>query len=139
MRKAACILLPLLLLSGCGIGSALKKTGQVLLNPSIQVGSNDDQPTQVALSLYADHDVNPNGQYQVPDLDAQDAGLNDDDGPYTVRFVSDNKPALINNLYRLLEHLQTDVDPTGFVAVPATAALSGPQGIALRAPLPATA
>jgi len=49
------------LLSGCTtVGNVLTKTGQVLMDPSIQVGPPEDQPTQVALILYAAKDVNPN-------------------------------------------------------------------------------
>ncbi|SPV20334.1 Uncharacterized protein conserved in bacteria [Burkholderia cepacia] len=119
MRRLVCALMPLLLLTGCStIGNVFKKTGQVLMDPSIQVGVDDDQPTQIGLSLYADHDVNPNGQHQVPGFnvaDEQDA----EDGPYAVRFVSANKPELLENLQLLLEQLRTGADASAFVASPA--------------------
>ncbi|RQZ58177.1 type VI secretion system lipoprotein TssJ [Burkholderia sp. Bp9004] len=119
MKRLVCALMPLLMLTGCStVGNVFKKTGQVLMDPSIQVGVDDDQPTQIGLSLYADHDVNPNGQHQVPGFDATDE-QDAEDGPYAVRFVSANKPELLENLQLLLEQLRTGADASTFVARPA--------------------
>lgn len=123
MRKAVCVLMPLLMLTGCGtIGNVFSKTGQILMDPSIQVGANEDQPTLVGLSLYAAPDVNPNAQHLEPDLDTSaDSDLIGKHGSYAVHFVSDNKQELINNLYLLLEHLRSDAAPEAFVAEPSAA------------------
>ncbi|RQT16334.1 type VI secretion system lipoprotein TssJ [Burkholderia contaminans] len=119
MKRLVCALMPLLMFTGCStVGNVFKKTGQVLMDPSIQVGVDDDQPTQIGLSLYADHDVNPNGQDQVPGLDATDE-QDAEDGPYAVRFVSANKPELLENLQLLIEQLRTGADASAFVARPA--------------------
>ncbi|EMN5132521.1 type VI secretion system lipoprotein TssJ [Burkholderia contaminans] len=119
MKRLVCALMPLLMLMGCStVGNVFKKTGQVLMDPSIQVGVDDDQPTQIGLSLYADHDVNPNGQDQVPGLDATDE-QDAEDGPYAVRFVSASKPELLENLQLLIEQLRTGADASAFVARPA--------------------
>ncbi|MDF5981592.1 hypothetical protein P4056_08810 [Pseudomonas aeruginosa] len=70
MKLALSVLLLATMLSGCStVGNVFKKTGQILMDPSIQVGSADDQPTQIALSLYANLDVNPNSEslpLQIP-------------------------------------------------------------------------
>lgn len=122
MKRLVCALMPLMLLMGCStIGNAFKKTGQVLMDPSIQVGVDDDQPTQIGLSLYADHDVNPNGQHQVPEVEATD-GQDEEDGPYTVRFASANKSEFLENLELLLKHVRGGADASTFVASPAAGA-----------------
>ncbi|WP_321884115.1 type VI secretion system lipoprotein TssJ [Burkholderia cepacia] len=119
MKRLVWALMPLLMLTGCSaIGNVFKKTGQVLMDPSIQVGVDDDQPTQIGLSLYADHDVNPNGQHQVPEFDVTDE-QDAEDGPYAVRFVSASKPELLENLELLVKQLRAGADASAFVARPA--------------------
>ena len=61
MRTAIALMLAATLLAGCStVGNVFKKTGQVLMDPSVPVGAPQDQPSQIALSLYASADVNPN-------------------------------------------------------------------------------
>jgi type VI secretion system protein VasD len=107
MRRAIALLFATALLSGCTtVGNVLKKTGQVLMDPDIQVGAADDQPTQIALSLYADMDVNPNPVAE-PDVDPRtDEAL--DEGPFAINLHSDTREELVRNLRALLNHLQDE-------------------------------
>lgn len=57
MSKRAMLLLACLMLGGC---TALGKMGQVIMNPSIQVGGPGEQLSQFSLSLYASPTVNLN-------------------------------------------------------------------------------
>lgn len=58
MYRQALLLAVLLLSSGC---STLDKIAKVVMNPDIQVGSNQHQPSQVSFSLLAEPDVNEQG------------------------------------------------------------------------------
>lgn len=61
MKPAIVLMLAVPLLAGCStVGNVFKKTAQIMMDPSITVGDPQDQPTQIALSLYASADVNPN-------------------------------------------------------------------------------
>ena len=58
----------LLVLAGC---TTMGKMMDVAMDPDIQVGSNDDQPTTVGLSLVAEPDVNPNGSGEAAPIEFQ--------------------------------------------------------------------
>ena len=112
MKRSLALLLVGMLLAGCGtVGNVFKKTGRVLMDPSIPVGAPDDQPTQIALSLYASADVNPN---PVSASAADSAAAVDEpteeklvgEGPYSVSFNGATKGELISGLRALLDHLQ---------------------------------
>ncbi|MGF6394181.1 type VI secretion system lipoprotein TssJ [Pseudomonas plecoglossicida] len=61
MKPAIVLMLAVHLLAGCStVGNVFKKTAQIMMDPTIAVGNPQDQPTQIALSLYASADVNPN-------------------------------------------------------------------------------
>lgn len=46
---------------GCAnVGDAVKKTYEVIMDPSIQVGKAEDQPSKVSLTMVADEDINFN-------------------------------------------------------------------------------
>jgi len=114
MRRALGLLLATLLLAACGtVGDVLKKTGQVLMDPSIQVGSTADQPTQIALSLYAGRDVNPNPESAMPELRQPETALpqtepapETQESPYAIRLNGSSPAELTENLRILLAHLQ---------------------------------
>lgn len=104
-------------LAGCStVGNVFKKTGQILMDPSIQVGSAEDQPTQIALSLYAALDVNPNTGTDTPGQAPADgeptatppAMLGSRDGPYAVQFHSQTRQDLQQSLLDLLDYLEQD-------------------------------
>ncbi|WP_342702221.1 type VI secretion system lipoprotein TssJ [Burkholderia arboris] len=112
MKRSLALLLAGTLLAGCNtVGNVFKKTGRVLMDPSIPVGAPDDQPTQIALSLYASADVNPN---PVSASVADSAAAIDEpteeklvgEGPYSVSFNGATKGELISGLRALLDHLQ---------------------------------
>ena len=110
MRKAIALLCAGALLSGCStVGNVLKKTGQVLMDPGIQVGAADDQPTQIALSLYAGMNVNPNPIAEPESEPEPDNAL--EDGPYAINLHSDTREELVRNLQALLDHLQEKGHP----------------------------
>ena len=111
MRKAIMLLLAATTLAGCStVGNVLQKTGQVLMDPSIQVGAADQQPSQIALSLYASPDVNPNPLSYVaagPGEDAEPAAWDlKEQGPFAVNLLSLNKDELIEHVRALLGHLE---------------------------------
>lgn len=107
MRNAVALLCVVALLSGCSTaGNVLKKTGQVLMNPDIQVGAAEDQPTQIALSLYAGTGVNPNpvaGPHVEPQTDETPV-----EGPFAINLHGDTQEELIYNLRALLDRLQEE-------------------------------
>ena len=109
MRTAVALLCALALLPGCStVGNVLTKTGQVLMDPGIQVGPPEDQPTQVALSLYAAMDVNPN-PVAAPNPETVSEAL--DERSYTVNLHGDSREALVHSLRALLDHLNQDDSP----------------------------
>ncbi|AZD86911.1 Type VI secretion lipoprotein/VasD [Pseudomonas chlororaphis subsp. aureofaciens] len=111
MRKAIAILCAGALLSGCStVGNVLKKTGQVLMDPDIQVGTAEDQPTQIALSLYAGMGVNPN---PVAESDfEQESGEALDEGPFAINLHGNTREELVHNLRSLIEYLQDEGSAT---------------------------
>lgn len=109
MKKAIALLCVGALLSGCStVGNMLKKTGQVLMDPGIQVGTAEDQPTQVAMSLYAGMSVNPNSVAEPENEPEPDVAL--DNGPYAINLYSDTREELAHSLRTLLDHLQAQSD-----------------------------
>lgn len=118
MKQALSVLLLASMLVGCStVGNVFKKTGQILMNPSIQVGSDDDQPTQIALSLYADLDVNPNAESLPVELPVAEEGKtqsdSEADGPFAIRLNSSSRSGLIESLRALLGHLEEERDVSG--------------------------
>lgn len=121
MKRSLALLLVGMLLAGCStVGNVFKKTDRVLMDPSIPVGAPDDQPTRIALSLYASADVNPN----PVSASAVDSGAVVDEpteeklvgeGPYSVSFNGATKGELISGLRALLDHLQGE---EGIVPLP---------------------
>ncbi len=113
MKHAIALLCAATLLAGCStLGDVFKKTGQILMDPSIQVGTAEEQPTQIALSLYASADVNPNPVSRptaAPVEDVEPLPLDvEDDGPFAVSLRSANKGELVEHLRALLGHLEND-------------------------------
>lgn len=106
MRPAAGLLCIVALLAGCTtVGNVLTKTGQVLMDPGIQVGPPEDQPTQMALSLYAAKDVNPNPVAE-PAVDPEPAAL--DERSFSVNVQGESREDLVHSLQTLLEHLHQE-------------------------------
>lgn len=109
MRSAVGLLCAAALLSGCStVGNVLTKTGQILMDPGIQVGPPEDQPTQVALSLYAATDVNPNPVAE-PDVDPDAAALAEQS--FSVNVHGESREDLVESLQALLDHLQQEDAP----------------------------
>lgn len=112
MKPSIVFLLACVLLGGCSTaGNLLKKTGQILMDPSIPVGAADDQPTRVALSLYANADVNPNPTSTAMLDDEGELAIFNEDGPLAVNITSTSRPELVASLHDLLDHLEMQ-DPT---------------------------
>ncbi|MFP1723158.1 type VI secretion system lipoprotein TssJ [Lonsdalea quercina] len=65
----------LLLLSGC---TTMGKMADVAMNPDIQVGSNDSQPSTAGFSLLAEPDVNPNESGEAAPIEFQIVMLSED-------------------------------------------------------------
>lgn len=95
-------LLLCLALSGC---TALGKIGQVVLDPSIQVGGPGEQPTQFALSLYASSALNANSQ----SLDDQATrALPPTAAPYAINLDGADPQELAGKLQAMLDHLHLE-------------------------------
>ena len=97
------LIIACLLLGGC---TMLGKLGHVIMNPSTPVGEPKDQPTQIALSLYATDTVNPNAS------SVRDASTREGEGHvtqkatgYTVNFSASSPLDLTERLEALLDHL----------------------------------
>ena len=62
----------LMTLAGC---TTMGKMADVMMDPDIQVGSNDEQPSTLGFSLLAERDVNPNesGEAEVTPESARGA------------------------------------------------------------------
>ena len=106
MKRAVALVLAGMLLAGCStVGNVFKKTGQVLMDPSIPVGMPDDQPTRIALSLYAGADVNPN-PVSVPAVESNDAigplDTLDEGGPFAVSFSGSTQEEVVSGLRALM-------------------------------------
>ncbi|KUE81873.1 type VI secretion system lipoprotein TssJ [Aeromonas schubertii] len=65
----------LMLLAGC---TTMGKMADVAMNPDIQVGSHDDQPSTLGLSLLAEPDVNPNESGEAAPIEFQVVVLAED-------------------------------------------------------------
>ncbi|NNJ18742.1 hypothetical protein CSV86_027990 [Pseudomonas putida CSV86] len=113
MRQVITLLLAASTLGGCSaVGNVLSKSGQVLMNPSIQVGAAHEQLSQVALSLYASPDVNPNPLSLAsfaPGEETLAAPLDMEGlGPFAVNLRSANKDELVMHLRALAEHFENE-------------------------------
>ncbi len=75
MWRQAGIFLLVVALSGC---TTLGKMADVAMNPDIQVGSNNDQPSSVAFSLVAEPDMNPNESGEAAPVEFQIVMLSED-------------------------------------------------------------
>jgi len=107
MKHVIALLLAATVLAGCSsVGNVFKKTGQVLMDPSIQVGSADDQPTQVALSLYASADVNPNPVSCAAVEPVEEQAALEGHGPFAVNLRSASRDELVAHLQALLGQLE---------------------------------
>ncbi|NWL75394.1 type VI secretion system lipoprotein TssJ [Pseudomonas taiwanensis] len=114
MKHAIALLLAATLLAGCStVGNVFKKTGKILMDPSVQVGAAEDQPTQIALSLFASLDVNPNPVSLPTTAPIEDSvpisEALEDDGPFAVNLRSGSKRELIEHLRALLGKLQEEM------------------------------
>lgn len=131
MKHAIALLLAATALAGCStVGNVFKKTGQILMDPSIQVGAAEDQPTQIALSLYASANVNPNPvslPTAAPIEEPEPLPLDqEEDGPFAVSLRSASKGELIEHLRALLGHLQDEqASPASALAVRQRSAIPG--------------
>lgn len=121
-------LLLCLALGGC---TALGKIGRVVLDPSIQVGGPNEQPTQFALSLYASSALNANSQ----SLDDQPASSAPPTAaPYAVSLDGADPEELAGKLQAMLDHLQLEYPAMSPVAqelvevAPAATPLASPLG-----------
>lgn len=73
------------------------KIGQVIWDPSTPIGGPDDQPSQVALSMYATNTVNPNPDSVLPEaLESE---------PVTLSFSADNQDDMREQLRIALTQL----------------------------------
>lgn len=97
-----------LLLGGCAIGSAAKKTAQVWMDPSIPVGALPDRPSQVSLSLHATDSVNPNADSVAADVPVDTSGK----GKFAVNLTGDNEADLADQLRVALKILQSELAGT---------------------------
>lgn len=99
MNPKPLLLLACLALGGC---TALSKMGQVMLDPSLQVGGPNDQLTQFSLSLYASPTLNLNASSAVDDASPQGSRL---PIPLAVNLSAGDPLELTQKVQALLDHL----------------------------------
>lgn len=130
-----------MVIAGCHtVGQVMSKTAKVIADPSIPVGDVSDQPTQIALSLYATEDVNPNPKSGPaveddtapsdpprPDHPAATSALSNAPSiaPYVVHLQGTSEADLIAQLQGLVAALQKD-DQDKAAMTPATAHTGSP-------------
>jgi len=96
------VLLPAMLMGVTGC-TAMKKTLQVLKDPSIAVGELKDQPSQVALSMVTSDGINPNAFAQ-----SEPGSRQDEAEPYRVNLSSDDLGKLLGQLKATTDILQDE-------------------------------
>ncbi|TXE21955.1 type VI secretion system lipoprotein TssJ [Serratia ureilytica] len=75
MRNIVLMLLLTLSLAGC---TTMGKMAKVAMNPDIQVGNHDDQPSTVSFSLVGEQDMNPNESGEASPVEFQIVMLSED-------------------------------------------------------------
>ncbi len=75
IRNVVLMLLLTLSLAGC---ATMGKMAKVAMNPDIQVGNHDDQPSTVSFSLVGEQDVNPNESGEASPVEFQIVMLSED-------------------------------------------------------------
>lgn len=58
--RSLTLCLALAALAGCAVDDAIKKISQVILDPQIEVGPQEEQPATIVLHAYASAEMNPN-------------------------------------------------------------------------------
>ncbi|MDE1168112.1 MAG: type VI secretion system lipoprotein TssJ [Pseudomonas sp.] len=105
VARTLTLILACLLLGGC---TMLGKLGHVIMNPSTPVGGPDDQPSLIALSLYATNTVNPNaGSVRNIPTGGPEGPMVQKPSGYTVNLNASNPLELTDKLQALLDHLYT--------------------------------
>lgn len=99
MKPSPLMLLACLALGGC---TALSKMGQVIMDPSIQVGGPGDQLSQFSLSLYASPTINLNPSSAVHDPFVQ---YQPQPIPLAVNLSAADPLELTQKLQAVLDHL----------------------------------
>lgn len=66
------------MLAGCGVDDAVKKIGQVILDPQIEVGPPEENPATLVVHAYSSADVNPNFQGDAAPLAIKIVALGSD-------------------------------------------------------------
>lgn len=104
MRQSfiAGLLTALIGVSGC---TSLSKIGQVIMDPSVPVGANKDQPTQVAFSINASPTLN--GNPHSLEVAGESAPVVEP-SPYAVSLSAADPYVLIEKVGVLFEHLQAE-------------------------------
>ena len=88
------LLLLVLVLSGCSKSwEATKKVGKVLWDPDIPVGKANQQPSEIAITLLAEPDMNPNPDGEPSPVEMQLVYLSEDSRFESMDFDQlDDKP-----------------------------------------------
>nr|WP_310504055.1 type VI secretion system lipoprotein TssJ [Aeromonas sp. BIGb0445] len=114
MRSVLCLLL-LLGLSAC---TTMGKMADVAMDPDIQVGSHDSQPSTLGLSLLAEPDVNPNEGGEAAPIEFQIVLLAEDSKLLATDYdqvTADPEKALGKNY---LDHQDYTLLPNQFKYLP---------------------
>lgn len=78
--------------------SAAVKVGQVVWDPSVQVGDAKDQPTQIAFSLYASPTTNPNPNSVPPEQEEPEE--------YSLTLKAESQEALLEQVRETLTQME---------------------------------
>jgi type VI secretion system protein VasD len=108
LRTCAAVIAMLFTLAGC---TASKKMMQIAKDPNTPVGELRDQPSQVALSMVASKDMNPN-VYQPVEASVPGTEL-----PYSVSLSGDDLADLAQQLKVTLKQVQGEMKATASAEV----------------------
>lgn len=106
------LLLLTTLVSGCEVS---KKVYTVITDPEVPVGYPEDNPSEITLSLLADHDINPNYSGEATPTDVQLIYLNEDSKLLSTDYyqiATEPLDKILNKNY--IDHQDYTVEPGQF-------------------------
>lgn len=115
------------MVGGCtSMGNIATKTGKIIRDPSIPVGSPGEQPTVISLSMHASHRVNPNPS-------SMDAPMIDETGGperFSLNLSSDSEEELAIQMRATLQVMEAALGPHSspwLKVQPTVLAMDGPR------------
>jgi type VI secretion system protein VasD len=107
--------------SGCGtVVEVVKKTSQIVMDPSVPVGEPEDTPSEMLLSLHAREDVNPNIFTDNPGVSifitGQDKDAIEDEVEDLLLAIESDATEIEQDIQRL-ENIEPESTPISFKVI----------------------